>query len=569
MKTVLFIENDTYWFQQISSHFMLKPEYKIEYASNMLEAMNRIQSGGNVYYAIVINTSAIMQNSDEGQVIASIKEKVPFAKIICVLENNDPYKFVSLSQNGANGVLVKPYTIDAICAELEKDIQNMGGGVKQQPPQPVQNFGGFTSPQQPPYPQSGGNLQGQEGYNPYQQQGYGYQMPQKGNVENPDNVKIGNLGDMGQEQRDIHEFRPKQFIPNSFDGNNPSGGDNYGQQGGMGHGPNGYGMNQNPMHPPMQPPYGNSGWNDSMPNNRQVRGNGVVRIPSNTAISIHSPKGGVGKSTISKELAITYATSNVNGNRLRVCLLDMDIDYGDIAVMLELKQNKSIADWARNIRSRMSNMNENDIWYSLEEIERYYLLEHKSGLKVLAAPTNYRDSALINEQIVRIIINNLKKHFDIIVVDTGPNVKDYTVISMELSDHIVMVCNMDVSTINEILTLRKTLEQIQFPLNKIGLVMNEIKSNDNDNINHISNFLGLPLIGTIPRFAGIEVANNNGDTLVMGRDNAFTIGLKRIANTILPVVRKGDDSPSRSPVMGGSSNKPKQSIFSSLFNKKK
>lgn len=542
MKTVLFIENDTYWFQQIFSHFMLKPEYKIEHATNMLEAMNRLNSGGNNYYAVVINTNAIIQNSDESQIIANIREKVPFAKIIFVLENNDPYKFVSLSQSGANGVLVKPYTIDAICAELEKGNNNIQYQNQQSQINSIPNQNINNQPSQP-YQQNPNFYQpNQSEFNNYHQQNY-YQEQSRGNVENLDNLKIGNLGEVGQEQKQIHEFKPKEFIPNNF--NN------------MSNEQNNY-HNQIPFQNPNQGQYYNP-----VPNqvpNRPIKNSGIVRIPSNTTIAVHCPKGGVGKSTIAKELAITYALSSVNNQKLRVCLVDMDIDYGDIAVMLELKQNKSIADWARNIRSRISSMNESDIWYSLEEIERYYLLEHKSGLKVLAAPTNYRDSTLINEQIVRIIINNLKKHFDILVIDTGNNVKDYTVISMEQSDHIIMICNMDVATINEILTLRKTLEQIQFPLNKIGLVMNEVKPNDRDNINQISNFLGLPLIGIIPKYTGVEVANNNGDSLVMGRDNSFTIGIKKVANTILPVVRKSPEY---------NTKKQKKSIFSFLFKKKK
>ena len=78
--------------------------------------------------------------------------------------------------------------------------------------------------------------------------------------------------------------------------------------------------------------------------------NNIVRIPQNITIAVHCPKGGVGKSSISKELAVTYAQSEVNNNPLRVCLVDMDIDYGDIAVMLDLKQNKTMSDWARTYK---------------------------------------------------------------------------------------------------------------------------------------------------------------------------------------------------------------------------
>lgn len=575
MNTILFIENDMYWFQQISSHFMLKPEYKVEHSTNLLEAMNRINSGSNYYNAIVLNVNALIQNSDIKQVIANIKEKIPFAKIICVLENNDPYQFVSLNQNGANGVLLKPYSVDALIAEIEKDGIPYSNSKAPNP----NNYG--INP-------NGNNLNMPPFGIPYQQNPQ--ENVNKGNIENPQNVRIDNLGDMGHQTGEMHEFKPKQFDMAQTEYQQP-----YEQQQ---YNPN---MQQNAPYGNQQPygtqtPYGNQqpysnqqpyGYTLNMqggempPYNQRPQGypnqrggisypgaprpnSGIVRIPKNTTIAVHCPKGGVGKSSIAKELAITYALSSVNGQRLRVCLVDMDIDYGDIAVMLELKQNKSIADWARNIRTRMGNMNESDILFSYEEIEKYYLLHHKSGLKVLAAPTNYRDSALINEQIVRVVINNLKKHFDVVVIDTGNNVKDFTVVSMEMADHIIMVCNVDVATINEILTLRKTLEQIQFPISKIGLLMNEIKKGDEAHIEQISNFLGLPLIGVIPRVQVIEIANNNGEALVMGRDNAFTIGIKKVANTILPVVKRGD---------GGRPNmernpKERKSIFVSLFKRK-
>jgi MinD-like ATPase involved in chromosome partitioning or flagellar assembly/DNA-binding NarL/FixJ family response regulator len=572
MNTILFIENDMYWFQQISSHFMLRPEYKVEHSSNLLEAMNRINSGSNYYGAIVLNVNSLMQNSDTKQIIANIKEKIPFAKIICVLENNDPYQFVSLNQNGANGVLLKPYSVDALIAEIEKDGSPFS--TSQSPNNYGMNPNGYHNKNNPNMPPFG---------IPYQQNQQ--ENINKGNIENPENVRIDNLGDMGQQTGEMHEFKPKQFDTTQPE-NQQSYDRPYGQQF------NPYGQ-QNPPYnnrqpysnqqqygytPDMQggemPPYNQrpQGYPNHRGNMHQYPGaprpnSGIVRIPKNITIAVHCPKGGVGKSSIAKELAITYALSSINGQRLRVCLVDMDIDYGDIAVMLELKQNKSIADWARNIRARMGNMNESDILFSYEEIEKYYLLQHKSGLKVLAAPTNYRDAALINEQIVRIVINNLKQQFDVVIIDTGNNVKDFTVVSMEMADHIVMVCNVDVSTINEILTLRKTLEQIQFPMSKIGLVMNEIKKGDEAHIDQISNFLGLPLIGVIPRIQAIEMANNNGEALVMGKDNAFTIGIKKVANTILPVVKRGDGG--RPGGTDESGSKERKSLFASLFKRNK
>lgn len=554
MNTILFIENDAYWFQQIASQFMLKPEYRIEHSTNLLEAMNRINSGANMFYAIVINMNTLVSNSDAVQVLQNIKEKVPFTKIICVLDNNDPHQYVSLTQNGAHGVLIKPYSVDALLAEIEKE------GISPSQPQSAGHSQPGRSPNYGPKHGQNPNM-GQTGYyQPNQTMPpYGQYSPEqnKGNIENPNNLKIDNLYEMGQQAKQMHEFNPQQqYTPNA---QQP-----YGSP--FAPPPGSYGQ-QAPYNYP-HPEYGQQGHTSPMGGGRPASyagvqpNRGIVRIPENTTIAVHCPKGGVGKSSISKELAITYALSGINGQPLRVCLVDMDIDYGDIAVMLDLKQNKTIADWAKVIRTRIGNDNESDVMFSYEEIEKYYLLEHKSGLKVLAAPTNYRDAALINEQIVRIVINNLKKYFDVIVIDTGNNVKGFTVVSMEMADHIIMVCNLDVATINEILTLRKTLEQISFPMNKIGLLMNEVKKGDEANINQISTFLGIPLIGVLPRVQAIETANNQGVALAMGPDNPFTIGIKKVANTILPVVKRGGPG-------GGKRGKERKSLFSGLFKKKK
>lgn len=467
---VLFIENDNYWFQQISSSFMLRPEFNIELSTNLLEAMNKLSSGANFYKAIVISTSVMLPNIDSTQVINNIREKIPFAKIIYVVESNDPSQIVALNQSGADGTLIKPYSVDDLIEKITAQT----------------------------------NLNKSQENKFFKNNNFSHQNTDQ-------NLQINNLFEMGQSN--YEENQTQNYIKQQ----------RYNNQN--------FNSMQNNQNTPIGGIYNNQNLGARISNN-------IVRIPQNITIAVHCPKGGVGKSSISKELAVTYAQSEVNNNPLRVCLVDMDIDYGDIAVMLDLKQNKTMSDWARSIRGRIGNMNESDIMFSYEEIEKYYLLHHKSGLKVLAAPTNHRDSALINGQIVRIVLNNLKKHFDVIIIDTGNNVKDFTVISMEIADQVIMICNTDVATVAEILTLRKTLEQIQFPINKISLLMNEVKKEDVDHIRQISSFLGLPLIGEIPKISSLKAANDNGETLVMGNDNPFTIGIKKVANTILPVVKR-------------------------------
>ncbi|MFW6046379.1 MAG: AAA family ATPase [Candidatus Woesearchaeota archaeon] len=503
-KTLLFIENDLYWFKQIESQFMLRPEYKVEHETNMVSAMNNLLSSNNYYTSIILSTNTAM-NSIE-QAVHNIKEKAPVAYIICVLEQNDPVQIAKLRQMGIQSILTKPYNIEL----LLKELNNV-------------STGGVTS----------------------NQQSY---MNNNGNIHNPSNVKINNLNEMGQNTKPVHDFQqvnpnmqpePNQQQLNMYQQNNPP--YDYQQH-------NSY---SNSSYPPQngQNPYqqqgGNIPYNNyGTPQNpyghqiSQQPSNGIYRIPKNTTISVYSPKGGVGKSTFSKELAITYAVSSVNGEPLKVCLVDMDIEKGDIGVLLDMRQTKSIADWAKNIMNRKES-GEDKLNYTWQEIIDYYLLQHKSGLYVLSGPTNYRDATTVTGDVVTTIVENLKQYFDVVIVDCGNNYQDYTIVSMEMSDRVIVVADTDVHCINDIISFKKTMELTAFDIQKIGLVMNRIKKKYEQEIPRICQEIGFPMIGLISHAGDVESSNNQGESLALGKDTPYTIALKKIANSILPVVQKG------------------------------
>ena len=544
INNLLFIENDTFWMQQVFNTFK-QENIKIEHVPNLMAAMPIITTGSNLYHGVIININCVNPSADLSKLVEDIRIKAPFIKILFTLDNNDPYKIVSISQTDANGYLIKPYSLENVLCEMNKK----GFGIKPNFQKPQQNIEDIKITGLSDIGIPNGAVDSNIGRD--DDMNFGRNKQENSNGMNMPNQQMPNgMGMGGQQMPNGMGMGGQQMggqqMPNGMGMN--------GQQMGGQQMPNGMGMNGQQM------------GGQQMPNGMGMNGQqGVFRIPRNTTMAVHCPKGGVGKSSISKELSITYALSQLNGEKLKVCLVDMDIDYGDIAVMLEMKQTKSISDWARNIRQRVSQFGENEVNYTYEEIDKFYLLTHKSGLKILAAPTNHRDSALINEDMVKIIIGNLKKMFDVVIIDTGNNVKDFTVTSMELSDRILMIGNTDVSTINELLTLKKTLEQIQFPLHKTSLLMNSVKKGEETQAQQIATYLGFPLIGKLPKISAIEQANNNGEAISMNaQDNMFTVELKRIANSIIPVVKKPNVH-GKSP---RSSNK-QEGLFSKLFGRKK
>ena len=541
IKNILVVENDTNWIQYMKNNF-LETSIKFEFSSNMIEAMKLISSGSAYYHYVLINYSCLNQNVSLEELINTIKENAPFLKIIFVLNNNNPYQIKEILNSDVKKYLIKPFSFDSLLTELSIQINrnNVNNDFYKNKDIMIDGISDLGNPNSINNNAFNTNI-GRDNNMTFNKNNNNIQNPNMGG--NPNNGYNPNMGGNSNNGG---------FNPNM--GGNPNNG---------GFNPN---MNGNPNNGGFNPNMGgnpnNGGFNPNMSGNPN-NGQGVVRIPKNTTIAIHCPKGGVGKSSISKELAVVYALSKVNGQNLKVCLIDMDVDYGDIAVMLEMKPNKSISDWARAIRSRQSENMETDLLFSFDEMKRFYLLEHKSGLFVLAAPTNLRDAALINEEMVTVIVENLKKEFDVVIIDTGNNVKDFTITSMELADRVLMIGNTDIATVNELLTLKKTLEQIQFPMNKVQLLMNEIKQSDETQAKEIASYLGLPIIGKLPRVSSIEKSNNNGEALSMSeQDNNFTMELKRVANTILPVIKKPNIQGKKGP-----RKKEKTSIFKKLFGK--
>ena len=86
-----------------------------------------------------------------------------------------------------------------------------------------------------------------------------------------------------------------------------------------------------------------------------------------------------------------------------------------------------------------------NILFSQRDIEQKYLHIHETGIYVLAAPNNKKTSALIREDEVKAILNNLRAcDFDIIIIDTGPNFLSYTIATLIAADTIyaVSTCEM-------------------------------------------------------------------------------------------------------------------------------
>lgn len=255
-------------------------------------------------------------------------------------------------------------------------------------------------------------------------------------------------------------------------------------------------------------------------------------------IAIFSSKGGVGKSVIASNFAV--ALKKKTGRR--VLLMDLDLQFGDIADMLNIDPKVGIIEL----------INDSDIIDSSELLK--YTIPHNSGISILAAPKLPEQADLISERHIKELMNLFLKEFDYIVIDLPPLFNSQSIAAIELSTELFLVCTPEVPTLKNVKGSLDILYKIDFPKEKIHLVVNKYVSGE-IGLEDIKKFLHLDNAFAVednPR--GIKTTINLGVPMVI-KSPTSTIS-KQIFILVDEVIEKSKQE-----------GKQEQNSIKKLFNK--
>lgn len=181
-----------------------------------------------------------------------------------------------------------------------------------------------------------------------------------------------------------------------------------------------------------------------------------TKKPPAKVISVYSPKGGVGKTTIAVNLASLLAADR----RKKVCLIDLNLQFGDVCVLLSLIPRRTISDL----------VNEQTVD---KETLMAYVLNHPCGLKVLPAPLRPEHAEYITADHVSRIISVCKELFDYVIIDTPASFQDVVLTALDASDRIFMTCAMDMPSLKNVKLGLQVMSQLNYNESRIFLIMNK------------------------------------------------------------------------------------------------
>lgn len=216
-------------------------------------------------------------------------------------------------------------------------------------------------------------------------------------------------------------------------------------------------------------------------------------------ITVFSTKGGVGKSVIATNLAAALAGKLGK----RVVLVDLDLQFGDVAIMLRLVQEKTITDVVK-VFDRLDS-----------ELLRGFLVKHTSGLKALLAPVQPEEAELVRSSEVEGIIEMLKQFTDYVIVDTPASFAEEVLTALEISDIIYAVATTDVPSIRNLKIALHKLKQLNYDQNKVKLVLNRSDSKVWLQPGEIERAVDSEIVAKIPSDRTVPRSVNKGVPVVM------------------------------------------------------
>jgi pilus assembly protein CpaE len=235
--------------------------------------------------------------------------------------------------------------------------------------------------------------------------------------------------------------------------------------------------------------------------------------------TVFCPKGGTGKTVLATNLAAALA--RLEGRR--TLLLDLDLQFGDAAVVLGMEPERTVAD----LMIAPGKLDGEKL--------ASYTVPHASGLELLAAPIRPEDAELVTEANLTQLLEIARERFDVVVVDTPPFFHAPLLATLDRTDLLLLLCGLDVPTLRNVRLSLRTLELLSFPGERVRVVLNRANSKVGLKPAEVETALAAQIRFHLPSDRAVPLSVNQGSPAVLAEPRSeFARAIAGLARTLAP-----------------------------------
>ncbi len=245
-------------------------------------------------------------------------------------------------------------------------------------------------------------------------------------------------------------------------------------------------------------------------------------------VSVFSPKGGLGCTTVAVNVATVLA-----GEGYKTLLIDGSLQFGDVALMLNMKSTMSIVDLIENLSDLDA------------DLVSSVLLEHETNLKVLLAPPRPEMAELATVEGVKALLKTLRALFDYIIIDTSSGLDDVNLAWLDSADRIILLARQNLPSIKNVSRFFDLSEVLDYEQDKVLLIVNHASKKSRITVKDIEEKLNWSVSVVIPEDDAAHLAADLGEPLVSQawrrRRRPITRALIRLSDLVREDLEKDEE----------------------------
>jgi pilus assembly protein CpaE len=221
-------------------------------------------------------------------------------------------------------------------------------------------------------------------------------------------------------------------------------------------------------------------------------------------IAVFGAKGGIGRTTLATNLAVALALNY----KQRVALVDLDLQLGDVALMLDILPERTISDLVPIIDKLDP------------ELLLGFLSVHASGLKVLPAPVRPEDGEKVTTAHIKKILEVLAHTYDFVVVDTPRQLNDNVIATLDLSTMVCLVASNQLTCLKSTKLCLGMLKNWRYTNDKVKLIMNQAHNGSSLPMGDAETAIDYPIFWKVPYDGHLVASSQWGKPFVHAQPGA-------------------------------------------------